>query len=137
MKAIIAAVRAGIGYVRAGDFADRADFWQAREHMQRAFKAAGSKANRASFFEFFLRAAGIEKALGENSLALAYLAEAAQRIQQNKWLSEMDRQYLLDFCDVSQAEIKDRPIEGLRLDRANHDRVRARLRQYYPIVFAP
>jgi hypothetical protein len=80
-----------------------------------------------------MRAAVIEARLGNTELTLQHVRTASERIVGLQKLTESDRCYLLDFCDVLAAEVSHGSSPQLRLRAEHYTTVSARVRRQYPL----
>lgn len=119
-------------FVRAGDAFDRKDYELARSRIDNAIMLAGGCDTRNSLFEYFLRAAWIERQFCEDRSS-ERLHEARRRIEATSTLKFVDRDYLLSFCDVFDAELHAINAPPPRLAKSEWGAVKSHYRRDYPL----
>ena len=120
-------------FVRAGDAFDDKDYELARSRISNAIRLAGGSDARRSLFEYFLRAAWIERQFCADKSS-ARLQEARRRIEATSALRAVDRDYLLSFCDIFEAELRAVSAPQPRLKKGEWARVKPHYRRNYPLA---
>jgi hypothetical protein len=133
MPNLIEKLRSVIKYVKAGDALDRKDYDLARKHIDSAIELAGGGKVRSSLFEYFLRAAQIEEQFSTET-TLERLMEAKRRIEVTSSLKSVDRDYLMSFCEIFEADIQGRNPPMPRLPKSEWHKVKAHFRRDYPLT---
>jgi len=136
MIGILNTVRGTILYARAQEAAARGNIGLAKERIDDARARLGGKLSKPNMFDFHLRAAYIYFKFNDNINARAHIEQATQSIVKYNRLSEIDRSYLLDYCDLLISDI-DNTIEVViqRITEESYMAVTPRFLSDYPIVW--
>lgn len=132
MPSAIDKLRSVIKFVRAGNALDGKDYDLARTLIDSAIELAGGLEARSSLFEYFLRAAWIEEQFSPDS-TLERLKEAKCRIEVTSSLRSVDRDYLMSFCEIFEADIQGHNAPKPKLPKREWQRVRPHFRRDYPL----
>ncbi|MEL6706765.1 MAG: hypothetical protein AAFP79_00675 [Pseudomonadota bacterium] len=119
-------------FVRAGDAFDHKDFELARARIDNAIMLAGGSDARNNLFEYFLRAAWIERRFCKDKSS-ERLQEARRRIEATSTLKVVDRDYLISFCDIFDAELHAINAPQPRLAKSEWGTVKPHYRRDYPL----
>lgn len=133
MIGLIEKLKSVFYFVRAGDAFDHKNYELARIRINAAIRLAGGSDARASLFEYFLRAAWIERQFPKGKSS-ERLQEARRRIETTSNLKAVDRDYLLSFCEVFDAELHLATAPRLRLPKSEWARVKSHYKRDYPLV---
>ncbi len=133
MPGLIKKLKSVFYFVRAGDAFDDKDYELARARIGDAIKLVGGSDARNNLFEYFLRAAWIERQFCRDKSS-ERLEEARRRIEATSTLKAVDRDYLLSFCDIFNAELHAVNASQPRLAKSEWGRVKPHYRRDYPLV---
>lgn len=114
---------------------DAKDYLKAKGQIEGAIGLIGDRALKPSLFEFFLRAGQITEKLSETEACLDYVRIARAGVEMWRRLRSADRSYLLDYCDLFEADACNSPYPPLRLSESEYASVTPRYRRQYPIIW--
>lgn len=131
----ITLLRAMYHYSRALFLIEKKEYDGARVHLQKSLRLIGDAAHRPSSFEFYIRMSIIDLRT-MNLTSSAYNAELAiSMIKAHLELSEIDKLYLVDFCNVLLTQARREGVwTGVNLPSNKYKFVRTRYLRYYPLV---
>lgn len=132
MQGLIKKLKSAFYFVRAGDAFDRKEYGLARARLENAIRPVGGSDARASLFEYFLRSAWIEKQFCKDK-ASGRLQDARRRIETTSTLIAVDRDYLLSFCEIFDAELSSISVPQPRLPKSEWGRVKPHYKRDYPL----
>ena len=132
MVGLIKKLKSVFYFVRAGDAFDHNEYELARARIDDAIALAGGSDAHNTLFEYFLRAAWIERQLC-NDKSSERLQEARRRIEATSTLKVVDRDYLLSFCDIFDAELRAINAPQPRLAKSKWETVKSHYRRDYPL----
>lgn len=123
-------------YTKAGTRFDRRDFAGAKETIEAAERVLGETLNKPGMFEFHLRAANIYNEVGETTKAANFLDRAVEAISLMKNINDVDRRYLLDYCDHFMSDILADGSRGVyRIHESEYSMVKPRYLSNYPLTW--
>lgn len=129
-------------FVRAGDCLSTGDYASAFHAMKRAKTLAGTSYNKTSLFEINLRMAQAAKMCGHSEIAIEEIRRAKDKILKSNSINEHEREYLIIFCKLLEAECSGdssaaaRDLEAIRR-LLDGDLVAKRFKKSYPIMTQP
>ena len=136
MTSLLRAIRGSIAYVAAGASQGRRDHEAAIARIENAKRLIRGTARKPTPFYIHLRAAHIYFDAGIPDKSRENLTKAMETIKNLSRIDEVDRNYLLDYCDLLAADIsKDRGRVELRVDGGLYGKVNPRYRKEYPIIW--
>jgi hypothetical protein len=136
MTSLLKAIRGSIAYVAAGACQGRRDHPRAIAKIEDAKRLIGKSLQKPQLFYIYLRAAHIyfdAEILHESRENLTNAIKAIKRIRH---IDDIDRDYLLDYCDLLLADIiGDRGAMRYRVHGECYRKVSSRYRREYPIIW--
>jgi hypothetical protein len=129
-------IKAAFLYTAAGSASERGEYDVAFRKIERARNLLGDKIFKSNLFQFDLREANILRKLGKSEKAIERINEAKRKISDIHNLSELDRQYLLQYCEVIEKNVDN---SGSYIDAKFPEEhlpgVSVRYRQEYPLTY--
>lgn len=130
----IKAIRTALAFTKAGNAIDDKDFAAAKFFLDKAKALLGRSIDWPASFEVHLRAAYADQHLGNVDSAAKELQNAASGISRHRGLNEIDRAYLLDYCDICTAIMRDdESAIALCLGKDDYAKVSRHYRRLYPL----
>jgi hypothetical protein len=100
MGLLIDAVRAALLFSSSRSHLVKGEYEKAAEEIELSKKFFGSRIDRSTLFYVYIRAGQIFLKNGQLVKSVENTLQAIYSINRNKYLNDVDRGYLLDFCDV-------------------------------------
>jgi tetratricopeptide (TPR) repeat protein len=136
MTSLLNAFRSAIAYSSAGTLRSRGEYIAAISKIEDAKRLAGASLRKPSLLNYYMRAADIYYKAGDSEKAIQDVHNAIDSIRHYRSLSDMDRCYLLDYCDLFVADIQNLDSDVvLRTSIDNYSKVSKRFKKDYPWRF--
>jgi len=100
MGLLIDAVRAALLFSASRSHLVNGEYGKAADKIELSKTFFGSRLNRSTLFYVYIRAGHIFLKNGQLTKSTENTLQAIDSINRNKHLKDIDRGYLLDFCDV-------------------------------------
>jgi hypothetical protein len=132
----IKAIRIAIAFNNAEKALDMKSYVRSRFYMDKVKRLSAAAYNRPGLFEFHLLDALIYNAMGQFNDALVSLTHATHALKSARKVKEIDRTYLINFCENMISEIDDNhPIQKGVTERLDWSGVSRNYRTRYPLTW--
>jgi hypothetical protein len=132
----IKAIRIALAFNNAEKSLDMKSYASSRLYMDKVKMLAGTEYYRPDLFELHLLDALIYNAMGQFDDALMSLTHATHALKSARKVKEIDRTYLINFCENMISEIDDNhPIQKGVTERLDWSGVSRNYRSRYPLTW--